>query len=70
MLVFITCYFYCNCCYYQTGYWLKKECALPYQHKMNNVKEIKAKNRANYFFDETINIKHFDTNKMKTDEKS
>ena len=29
------------------------------------LKEIDTKNRAYYFFDDMINIKHFDSNKIK-----
>ena len=36
----------------------------------NNVKDINIKNHTYYFFDDIINIKDFDPNKIKTDEKS
>ena len=36
----------------------------------NNVKDISIKNRTYYFFDDTINIKDFDPNNIKIDEKS
>ena len=34
------------------------------------VKDINIKNHTYYFFDDIINIKDFDPNKIKTDEKS
>ena len=34
---------------------------------MGNVKETNIKNRTYYFFDETINIKDFDSHLLKTD---
>ena len=37
---------------------------------MGNVKEIKIKNRTYYFFDDISNIKNFDPNLLKTEEKS
>ena len=36
----------------------------------NKFKDIDIKNRTYYFFDDTINIKHFDLNNTKIDEKS
>ena len=36
----------------------------------NKAKDIDIKNRANYFFNEIINIKNFDRNDIKIDEKS
>ena len=36
----------------------------------NRVKDIFIKNRTCYFFDDIINIKHFDPNNIKIDEKS
>ena len=36
----------------------------------NKVKDIDIKNRTYYFFNEIINIKNFDPNNIKTDEKS
>ena len=36
----------------------------------NNVKDINIKNHTYYFFDDTINIKDFDPNNIKIDEKS
>ena len=36
----------------------------------NKVKDIDIKNRTYYFFDDIINIKHFDLNNIKIDEKS
>ena len=36
----------------------------------NKVKDIDIKNRTYYFFNDVINIKIFDTNKIKIDEKS
>ena len=36
----------------------------------NNVKDINIKNHAYYFFDDIINIKEFDPNNIKLDEKS
>ena len=36
----------------------------------NNVKEITIKNYTQYFFDDIINIKGFDPNDIKIDEKS
>ena len=36
----------------------------------NKVKDISLKNHTNYFFDEIINIKKFDLNNVKIDEKS
>ena len=36
----------------------------------NKFKDIDIKNRTCYFFDDTINIKHFDLNNTKIDEKS
>ena len=36
---------------------------------MNNVKEIDIKNYTYYFFDDMINIKNLDPEKIKTDEK-
>ena len=36
----------------------------------NKVKDIDIKNHAYYFFDDIINIKNFDLNKNKIDEKS
>ena len=36
----------------------------------NNLKDVNMKNHTYYFFDDIINIKDFDTNKIKTDEKS
>ena len=37
---------------------------------MNSVKEIDIENRRYYFFDDMINIKNLDLNKIKLDEKS
>ena len=37
---------------------------------MGNIKEINIKNRTYYFFDDMINIKNFDPNLLKIDEKS
>ena len=34
---------------------------------MNSVKEINAKNRTYYFFNDMINLKNLDTNKIKID---
>ena len=36
----------------------------------NTVKDINIKNHVYYFFDDTINIKIFDPNNIKIDEKS
>ena len=36
----------------------------------NKVKDINIKNQAYYVFDNIINIKNFDSNKVKIDEKS
>ena len=36
----------------------------------NKVKEIDIKNQTYYFFDDTINIKNFDSNNIIIDEKS
>ena len=36
----------------------------------NKVKDIDIKNRTYYFFDDIINIKNFDPNDIKIDEKS
>ena len=36
----------------------------------NKVKDIDIKNRTYYFFNDTINIKSFDPNNIKIDEKS
>ena len=36
----------------------------------NKVKDIDIKNRTYYFFDDIINIKKFDPNNIKIDEKS
>ena len=36
---------------------------------MRNVKEINSKNRTYYYFDDMINIKEFDSNLLKIDEK-
>ena len=36
----------------------------------NNVKDINIKNNTYYFFDDIINIKEFDPNNIKLDEKS
>ena len=36
----------------------------------NKVKDISIKNHTYYFFDDIINIKHFDPSNIKTDEKS
>ena len=36
----------------------------------NNVKDINIKNHTYYFFDDIINIKEFDPNNIKLDEKS
>ena len=36
----------------------------------NNVKDINIKNHTYYFFDDIINIKDFDPNNIKIDEKS
>ena len=36
----------------------------------NKVKDIDTKNRKYYFFNDIINIKNFDPNNVKTDEKS
>ena len=36
----------------------------------NKVKDININNHTYYFFDDIINIKHFDQNNTKTDEKS
>ena len=36
----------------------------------NKIKDIDIKNHTYYFFDDIINIKNFDTNKIKIDEKS
>ena len=38
--------------------------------KSNKVKDIDIKNRTYYFFNDTINIKSFDPNNIKIDEKS
>ena len=37
---------------------------------MSCIKEINIKNRTYYFFNDTINIKNFDLNQIKTDQKS
>ena len=37
---------------------------------MENIKEIKIKNRAYYFFDDMINIEDFDPTLLKIDRKS
>ena len=37
---------------------------------MSCIKEIDIKNRTYYFFDDTINIKFFDSNQIKIDKKS
>ena len=37
---------------------------------MSCMKEINIKNRTYYFFNDTINIKNFDLNQIKTDQKS
>ena len=37
---------------------------------MSHIKEINIKNRTYYFFDDMINIKHFDPNRIKIDNKS
>ena len=39
-------------------------------YKTNDLKEINIKNRTFYFFDDLINIKNLDPNKIKIDEKS
>ena len=36
----------------------------------NKVKYIVIKNRTYYFFDDIINVKHFDPNSIKIDQKS
>ena len=36
----------------------------------NKVKDIEIKNRTNYFFDDIMNIKNFDSNNIKIDQKS
>ena len=36
----------------------------------NKVKDIDIKNRTYYFFNDTINIKNFDLDKIKIDEKA
>ena len=36
---------------------------------MNSLKEIDIKNRTFYFFDDMINIKNFDPNEFKIDER-
>ena len=36
----------------------------------NKIKDIDIKNRTCYFFNDMINIKHFDTNNIKKDKKS
>ena len=36
---------------------------------MSRIKEINIKNRAYYFFDDMINIKHFYPNRIKIDKK-
>ena len=36
----------------------------------NKVKYVDIKNRTHYFFNDVINIKHFDSNNIKIDEKS
>ena len=36
----------------------------------NKVKDLDVKNRTYCFFDDTINVKNFDPNNIKTDEKS
>ena len=43
---------------------------LPYHYKINSVKEIDNKNRTYNFFDDMINIKNLDPNKIKIDGKS
>ena len=40
------------------------------KYKMNSVKEIVIKNRMHHFFDDMINIKNLDPNKIKIDQKS
>ena len=40
------------------------------KYKMNSVKEIVIKNRMHYFFDDMINVKNLDPNKIKIDQKS
>ena len=37
---------------------------------MGQVKEINIKNRTNYFFNDMINIEHFDSNLLKTEKNS
>ena len=42
-----------------------------YKSKMSDkVKDVDIKNRAYYIFDDIINIKNFDPNNIKTDERS
>ena len=36
----------------------------------NNIKNVNIKNHTYYFFDDNINIKYFDTNNIKIDERS
>ena len=36
----------------------------------NKFKDINIKSRTYYFFDDIINVKHFDSNNIKIDEKS
>ena len=37
---------------------------------MSSIKETNIKNRTYYFFDDMINIKNFDTNRIKIDKNS
>ena len=37
---------------------------------MGNIKQINIKNRTYYFFDDMINVKNFDPNLLKIDQKS
>ena len=41
-----------------------------YYEMSNKVKDIDIKNRAYYFFNDFINIKNFNSNNIKIDEKS
>ena len=43
-----------GCYYYYTRNWIKKEYISSYYCKINNLKEIKIKNRLCYYFDDII----------------
>ena len=55
--------------FYNTNNKLNKFCIDSINWMSNKVRDINIKNHTHYFFDDIINIKDFDPNNIKIDEK-